>query len=68
MANTRQQVARSESDQRAWELLPVAMERLQLGPRGVIVVPARKRTRSLKLNNSRREVESEAEYYDSEGN
>ena len=69
--NKRQQeerVARFEADRRAWELLPRAMENLQLGPRGIVLVPAEKRKRCPNPNNSRREIESEAEYYDSEGN
>ena len=44
------------------------MENLQLRPRGIVLVPAKKRKRFPKPNNSRREIESEAEYYDSEGN
>ena len=43
------------------------LKRLQLGPRGVVLVPASRRRRVLKPNNSRRIMQSEAEYYNSEG-
>ena len=44
------------------------MENLQLGPRGVVLVLARQRKKSFEPNNLRREVESGANYYDSERN
>ena len=41
------------------------MENLQLRPRDIVLVPAKKRKRCPKPNISRREIESKAKYYDS---
>ena len=68
MRHQQEQHASAETVRSAWRFLPLDMECLQLGKtRRIETAPACKMSRKSKLNNSRKVVETNVEYYDSLG-